>query len=179
MTRVPISVALLMLSQSGYHLKPATLRSWVHRGHITRGKGGYCVREIVAYIDRRDAPKERLVAICSLDDCDSQVSALGYCVKHYRRFKKHGDPEAGVAVGYDGMHARLRRGRGSAGTHMCEFCGFQAVDWAYDHDDLGEITDERGRVFSRNQDHYIPLCRYCHRVYDTRHAQKLRRRCAS
>jgi len=57
MTRVPLSLALLMLSQSGYHLKPATLRSWVHRGHITRGKGGYCVREIVAYIDSRDTQK--------------------------------------------------------------------------------------------------------------------------
>jgi len=55
MTRVPVSVALLMLAQSGYHLTPAALRQWVRRGHITRGKGGYCVREIVAYMDRREA----------------------------------------------------------------------------------------------------------------------------
>lgn len=53
MTRVPASIALLALRQSGYHLSPVTLRQWVHRGHITRGPGGYCLAEIVAYIDRR------------------------------------------------------------------------------------------------------------------------------
>jgi hypothetical protein len=52
--RVPISLALLALSQSGISLSPATLRSWVHRGHITRGAGGYCIREIREYLDRRD-----------------------------------------------------------------------------------------------------------------------------
>lgn len=51
--RVPAAVALLALAQSGYHLKPATLRQWVKRGHITRGEGGYSISEIVAYIDRR------------------------------------------------------------------------------------------------------------------------------
>lgn len=53
MTRVPASLALLMLRKGGYELSPATLRKWVQRGHITRGPGGYDLREIVAYLDRR------------------------------------------------------------------------------------------------------------------------------
>lgn len=57
--RVPVAVALLALRQSGYTLTPATLRKWVHRGHITRGPGGYCIREITAYIDRREAKATR------------------------------------------------------------------------------------------------------------------------
>ncbi|MBB1153984.1 hypothetical protein [Amycolatopsis dendrobii] len=32
-----------------------TLRSWVHRGHITRGDGGYSLVEVLAYLDRRQA----------------------------------------------------------------------------------------------------------------------------
>ncbi|WP_033288265.1 hypothetical protein [Amycolatopsis jejuensis] len=38
-----------------YRIGPATLRQWVRRGHITRGDGGYSLREILAYLDRRDA----------------------------------------------------------------------------------------------------------------------------
>lgn len=57
--RVPLALALLALSQSGYHVRPATLRSWVRRGHITRGDGGYCIREIRLYIDRRETRASR------------------------------------------------------------------------------------------------------------------------
>lgn len=54
--RVPVSLALLYLSQSGHTLTPTTLRSWVHRGHITRDRGGYCLTEIRLYLERRDTP---------------------------------------------------------------------------------------------------------------------------
>lgn len=53
---MPASLALLALHQSGHDLTPATLRSWVKRGHITRGDGGYDLREILAYLDRRTRP---------------------------------------------------------------------------------------------------------------------------
>lgn len=56
MIRVPVELALLALRQSGYVLSSATLRSWVHRGHITRGAGGYCISEIRLYLERRDTP---------------------------------------------------------------------------------------------------------------------------
>lgn len=52
--RIPASLALLLLRQSGIQVSPATLRSWVHRGHLTRADGGYCVSEIRAYIESRD-----------------------------------------------------------------------------------------------------------------------------
>lgn len=53
MTRVPASLVLTLLHQSGHHLTPAALRKWVQRGHITRGSGGYDLREILAYLDQR------------------------------------------------------------------------------------------------------------------------------
>lgn len=53
MQRVPASLALLALRQSGHQISPSTLRMWVHRGHITRGPGGYDLGEIAEYLDRR------------------------------------------------------------------------------------------------------------------------------
>jgi hypothetical protein len=51
--RVSAALALLALRQSGHQVSPATLRSWVHRGHITRTGKGYDLAEIVSYLDRR------------------------------------------------------------------------------------------------------------------------------
>lgn len=56
MTRVPAHLVLTLLRQSGITLSPATLRSWVRRGHITRGEGGYDPQEILDYLDRRSTP---------------------------------------------------------------------------------------------------------------------------
>jgi hypothetical protein len=181
LTRVPASLALLALRQSGYRITAATLRSWTHRGHITRTREGYSLTEIVTYLDKRAEPKTREVTPCLADGCDSPSVARKYCNKHYRRFKTHGDPLIGATKepGYDGVHHRLRANRGNADTHTCEFCGFPAVDWAYDHDDPEELTDERGRVFSRDPEHYMPLCRICHRTFDARHAKRAGHRCIS
>ena len=61
MKRLPASLVLLLLHQEAdstgderYRIKPATLRSWTHRGHITRGTGGYDLQEILKYIDNRE-----------------------------------------------------------------------------------------------------------------------------
>lgn len=54
MRRVPAALALLALHQSGRPLTAGTLRQWVRRGHISRGRGGYDLTEIVTYLDRRD-----------------------------------------------------------------------------------------------------------------------------
>jgi hypothetical protein len=59
MNRVPASIALIALKQSGHHIKPGTLRQWVARGHITRGPGGYDLEEIVDYLDSRDTDTRR------------------------------------------------------------------------------------------------------------------------
>ncbi|RSN65433.1 hypothetical protein DMH01_03390 [Amycolatopsis sp. WAC 04182] len=61
MNRVPAALVVRLLHQEAdkrgddrYRLKPATLRKWVQRGHITRGDGGYDLREILVYLDGRE-----------------------------------------------------------------------------------------------------------------------------
>jgi len=36
--------------------------------------------------------KEHKTELCSIPGCGGKFSGLGYCNKHYRRFKKYGDP---------------------------------------------------------------------------------------
>jgi hypothetical protein len=59
--RVPAKLAVLLLHQEAdaqgderLRIGPATLRQWVRRQHITRGPGGYDLREILAYLEHRD-----------------------------------------------------------------------------------------------------------------------------
>ncbi|WP_086853383.1 hypothetical protein [Amycolatopsis kentuckyensis] len=61
MKRVPAKLAVLALHQQAdatgddrFRICPATLRQWVRRGHLTRGDGGYDLREVLAYLERRD-----------------------------------------------------------------------------------------------------------------------------
>lgn len=51
------SLVLTLLAQEAdktgndrYRIKPATLRSWVHRGRIKRHQSGYDLREILKYL---------------------------------------------------------------------------------------------------------------------------------
>ncbi len=30
--------------------------------------------------------------ICKIKECDNKLLAKGYCNKHYKRFREHGDP---------------------------------------------------------------------------------------
>lgn len=60
MKRVPAELVLLTLHQEAdrtgderYRVTGAALRKWVQRGHITRGRGGYDLAEIIDYLDRR------------------------------------------------------------------------------------------------------------------------------
>ena len=54
MKRVSASLAVVMLTASGHPVTTSTLRSWVHRGHITRGPGGYDLHQILTYIEHRE-----------------------------------------------------------------------------------------------------------------------------
>lgn len=54
MRRVSASLAVVMLAASGHPVTTSTLRSWVHRGHITRGPGGYDLHQILTYIEHRE-----------------------------------------------------------------------------------------------------------------------------
>jgi len=70
---------------------------------------------------------------CSIPDCNAPHLARGYCIKHYQRWKKHGDPlpyrvqpsapgeQWLPVVGYEGLyevsnHGRVRRVAGGPGT---------------------------------------------------------------
>jgi hypothetical protein len=57
MKRVPVDVVLLMLAQGGIQANARQVRNWRLRGHISRTKDGYDLREIVAYLDARDASR--------------------------------------------------------------------------------------------------------------------------
>ena len=61
--------------------------------------------------------------------------------------------------------------RGMASAHQCSAqCGRMAVDWAYDHADAREQVghDEQGRElpYSTDVQHYQPMCRSCHTLFD-------------
>lgn len=36
---------------------------------------------------------------CSIAECDEPVYVRGWCVSHYKRWQRHGDPEAGGRLG--------------------------------------------------------------------------------
>lgn len=68
-------------------------------------------------------------------------------------------------VGYDAVHARLRRSKGLATNYLCIACDRQAAEWAYDQADPAERRDKNG-TFSLDPDRYNPMCRTCHRALD-------------
>jgi hypothetical protein len=67
---------------------------------------------------------------------------------------------------YGTMHQRLGYVRGRASAHPCARCGGPAREWAYDHEDTDALTDPRGRRYSADPAHYVPLCVSCHRTFD-------------
>lgn len=57
LTRVPVDLVVLMLAQDGIQANARQIRNWRLRGHITRTGDGYDLREIVAYLDARNASR--------------------------------------------------------------------------------------------------------------------------
>lgn len=110
---------------------------------------------------------------CLVPDCTDKHKAFGYCLTHYRRWKKTGDPlglrdntgPRKLDVGYMGAHYRVRTAKGLASAHACS-CGSQAAHWAYDHNDPDERKSPEGLAFSLDANHYIPMCVSCHRTFD-------------
>lgn len=101
---------------------------------------------------------------------------------HYQRMRLHGSldlppaqyptgPAAATWVGdevtYKPAHFRVVARHGSASLHLCVNCGGKAQDWAYDHRDPNELKCKRtGRLYSADPNHYMPLCRPCHKRID-------------
>lgn len=124
---------------------------------------------------------------CAIGDCDGAHYGRGLCRLHWARWSKTGDPLGlrshfsplsglagdlnpqwvGDAAGYEAVHARLRKDCGVAADYACRHCGAVAADWAYDNEDPDERLSHGGLWFSvKGQDHYLPLCRSCHRTFD-------------
>lgn len=57
MKRVPVDLVIMMLAQDDIHVNARQIRNWRLRGHITRTKDGYDLREIVTYLDAREASR--------------------------------------------------------------------------------------------------------------------------
>lgn len=62
---------------------------------------------------------------------------------------------SGDSAQYLARHQRVYAERGQAKDYLCSFCGSNAKEWAYIHDD--NPLD----VYS-----YMPLCKRCHARYD-------------
>lgn len=75
----------------------------------------------------------------------------------------------GTEIEYTAMHDRVRKARGAPGQYACAHCGSVAQEWAYDHADPNERRNRVGRddgPFSTDPNHYMPLCKPCHRKLD-------------
>jgi len=115
---------------------------------------------------------------CLAPGCDNPRLDRKLCSMHRFRVKRHGSLEppaprsgerhplwVGDAVSYDGMHFRLKAEFGVASTHLCP-CGAQAEQWAYQHTDPNERFQAGDGPYSTDPDHYLPMCRPCHRQLD-------------
>lgn len=107
---------------------------------------------------------------------------------HWTRQRKHGDPllggghvtpgtfQQGPEPTYVAMHIRVAKARGSAKLQDCILCSEPAQEWAYDGDDPDEVLGFSygyWMSFSRDIEHYVPMCVRCHR----RHDRDARRKC--
>jgi hypothetical protein len=55
---------------------------------------------------------QRIVSLCSVDDCSNRHKARGYCATHYSRWKaNNGDVFPNVPVGKPGQNFKKRRTR--------------------------------------------------------------------
>lgn len=71
---------------------------------------------------------------------------------------------------YGAAHSRM----GPVSHLACRDCGNAAQEWAYDHGDPDELMDERGLPYSLDPSHYRPMCRHCHRKFDSANRRRLR-----
>ncbi len=126
--------------------------------------------------------------LCEMEDCENKHEAKGFCVKHYIRYRRYGDPNflhheqrggnynhrpaEGTWGTYNKIHRRLHRWYGEAEFHDCAACSEQATTWALIKEWVpkGEMLwdTERGRdvPYSIEPAHYLTLCKGCHNKLD-------------
>lgn len=147
---------------------------------------GFCVGHYNRWKRKNPGSNEFLVrgmiTVCTIEGCDRPHCAGGLCKPHANRLYRRGETGSPTVpsgtrnpgiVSYGAAHARVAATRGKASDLRCDFCGDQAFDWAYDHEDPDEVSgDNYGSacVYSLDVLHYLPLCRPCHRWLDRRSA---------
>ena len=96
---------------------------------------------------------------CSVRDCDEPTEARGFCVKHYSRWRRRGDP---LKVGretqsttYGAVHQRINRVFPRTGR--CEYCGQRQRRTHY--------ASIEHRYSSWRHD-WLELCTRCHQWFD-------------
>ena len=68
---------------------------------------------------------------------------------------------------YDQVHHGLQWAFGSAAQHSCVACNAGAGIWAYQYSaGSEEQISAEGSPYSDNLNHYAPMCRRCHRIFD-------------
>ena len=92
---------------------------------------------------------------------DGRYAYCKQCCVEIDAARRPRQPEPVPSNNYGAVHSRL----GPVAGRNCR-CGDAAEEWAYDHGDPEELTDEIGRPYSLDQDRYKPMCRPCHRKYD-------------
>lgn len=101
-------------------------------------------------------------APCHRDDCDEPARIGIRCLKHGRRYERHGDENyEGKVPTQKSVVDRLTRGIGRASEFDCTQCGMQALRWVYNHADPQELTGKDGRPYSRYPKYYEALCQGC------------------
>jgi hypothetical protein len=149
-------------------------------GRLSRGM---CRAHYVRWYTTGDAGQGPVRAYgrlaCAVPGCERKHFTHGYCKMHYGRWRSNGDPLiigtvgaahylwAGDAIGYSGLHDRLRKSLGSASRYACRHCSGRAEEWAYDHADPQARHDPRtGLPYSPDAGRYMPLCKSCHQIFD-------------
>lgn len=67
------------------------------------------------------------------------------------------------------IHAGLHYFNGLASEYPCMSCAKPAAEWAYLHTAGDEeIVDDKGRAYSENFEFYAPMCKPCHRSFDSK-----------
>jgi hypothetical protein len=111
--------------------------------------------------------------LCEVEGCNRPHQSRGWCNTHYRRWQRHGAPNAeapieakitGEEPSYWSAHRRVNAELGPATEHACTECGAPAVCWSYDRSDPDErVGPGRGYRYSLDPYRYRPRCRSCHR----------------
>lgn len=133
---------------------------------------------VVEFAGLNSYPRATWLCRC---DCGSELAVTGHHLADGTTVScgcRASDPRPGARrddPGYVGAHYRVKFLHGSASDHPCVDCDRPAEDWSYDHTDLDELVDPRGRPYSPDPSHYHPRCRRCHKRFDNTAKESSRR----